>query len=149
MIVKLSDIEFRILKRIIGQYIATEAELKGQYGDREVVKDPPKWDAENNGSFVGCRWSDCPPDYLEELAGFFEWKASKDKQLPVDQQRFSQKSGKPFWMYDERDARLMRGWAVANANHDKKLAAKAAAEALPPPERRMGPAMDPDADIPF
>lgn len=58
-----------------GDLIASDAELDSQYGNPEIRKDPPRWTGQ---SYAGARMSECPTDYLLNLAGFFDWKAQKD-----------------------------------------------------------------------
>lgn len=50
-------------------------DIRGQYGDPIVRKDPPRW---SGPSFVGRKYSQCTPEYLRSMAGFLQWKAGKD-----------------------------------------------------------------------
>ena len=55
--------------------IASDADLDGQYGDEEVKKNPKRWTGE---SFIGRRMSECSPEFLDSLAGHFDYKAERD-----------------------------------------------------------------------
>jgi hypothetical protein len=105
--------------------IASDADLSGPYGDPEVRKDPPRWTGQ---SYAGCRMSDCPPDYLENLASFFDWKARKD-----DESNAVDGKGNPKSKWARLDASRARGWSRRNANKPgrPKPAAPKAAEAVP------------------
>lgn len=150
MIVNLNEQQFKVLKRILSQYIATPQELKGNFADKVVKKNPPKWKGED---FVGAKWSECSAEWLDEMAGFLEWKAGKDKLLPPEQQRHSPTSGKPYWLYDEQDARYMRGWAASKTKGDYSAKAREAAKAAMPPDDTPRSVATPpppeDDDIPF
>lgn len=86
-----------------GSDVATDRDLDGPHGDQVVRKDPKRWDVAK-GSYVGCRWSECPPDYLDTLAGFKEWQAGMDdKKGDEDSKRKAS--------FSRLDAKRMRGWA--------------------------------------
>ncbi len=76
--------------------IANDADLDGERGDPQVKFDPKRWNGE---SFKGAHYSECPPEYLAELASFLEWSASKP--LPGKEK---------YAAYDARDAGLARAW---------------------------------------
>ena len=79
-------------------------DLDGKYGNPEVRKDPPRWKGMTQ---VGKTYSQCPPEYLDELASFFEWQATMDdKQGRVDNKGRA-KSG-----FRRMDAGRARGWAL-------------------------------------
>lgn len=80
--------------------IANDAELDGQYGDPIIKKDPSRWRGE---SFVGCTYSQTTPEYLDELASFKEWTASKNDESEAKRK---------YAAYDRRDAARARGWAA-------------------------------------
>lgn len=82
---------------------ATDAMLNGQGGDPVIKRDPPRWKGE---SCIGKTFSQCSPAYLDELAGFFEWLASKNRAEGA-----LTANKRPKADYNERDARLARGWA--------------------------------------
>jgi hypothetical protein len=105
--------------------IASDADLSGPYGNPEVRKDPPWWTGQ---SYAGCRMSDCPPDYLENLASFFGWKARKD-----DESNAVDGKGNPKSKWSRLDAARARGWARRNANKPgrPKPAAPKPAEQVP------------------
>ena len=81
--------------------VASDADLDGKYGDPEIRRDPPRWDGP---SYVGQKFSHCPADYLETLAGFYEWKATKDEAKGDEQ-------SKKYARYARQDAARARGWA--------------------------------------
>lgn len=83
--------------------VATDGELDSPYGNPEIRKDPPRWSGK---SYVGSRMSDCPADYLENLAGFKDWQARKQEEAnEVDAK------GRPRSDWSRKDAKLARGWA--------------------------------------
>lgn len=84
--------------------VASDSDLEGTYGDPPVRKDPPRWNAAN-GSYVGCRLSECPIEYLETLAALFDWQAEKD-----EEQGKTTAAGKPTAPYKRKDAARCRGW---------------------------------------
>ena len=53
--------------------LATDAEMDGQYGNKPVFKDPPRWKGE---SFKGRPLSECSAEFLDEMASFCDWKAA-------------------------------------------------------------------------
>ena len=53
---------------------ASDADLGGEHGDPIVKWDPKQWKGE---SFVGKRFSQCSPEYLDSVAGLCQWKAKK------------------------------------------------------------------------
>lgn len=127
---KFTEAEVKILKGIVEERVASLKELKGKYTDREVRKDPPKY---TGPSCVGLKWSQCTPDYLDDLASFTEWRIGKEKEKPEAEQRRTQK-GELAWKYDERDAKLIRAWAMKLRIEGPKQVAQAAQEAMTDPE---------------
>lgn len=85
--------------------MASGADLDGKFGN-PTVKDPPKWDGE---SFTGCTMSQCSPEYLDSLAGFYEWQSGKDQEAGK-----LTSGGKPASDFKLRDAARARGWAKRN-----------------------------------
>ena len=83
--------------------VADAADLDGPYGDPEIRRDPPRWTGE---SMVGKRYSECPADYLDNLAGFNAWRAQKD-----DEQQAVDAKGRPKSHWAKLDAARARGWA--------------------------------------
>lgn len=77
--------------------IASDDDLDGRYGNPEIRRDPPRWTGE---SMVGRKYSDCPPEYLDTLAGFHDWRADQDD-----------KKGDPRAKWPRLDAARARGWA--------------------------------------
>jgi hypothetical protein len=80
---------------------ASEADLDGQWGDRQIRKDPPRWDGE---SFQGRTMSECPVAYLRALSEFLTWQADKDEQK-------GDASKLKYVGYARKDACLALGWA--------------------------------------
>lgn len=118
-----------------GGAVASDRDLDGQYGDPEVKrKDPPRWDGP---SFVGRRYSECPPDYLDCLVGFLEWKAGKDSEKGTDE-------GNKYAKYARTDAARARGWAKR-----KRAGWKPAPTSNAALFGDDGPAQPADDDIPF
>lgn len=83
--------------------VADTGDLDGPYGDPEIRKDPPRWTGESQ---VGKRYSECPADYLESLAGFNTWRAQKD-----DESGAVDAKGRPKSYWAKLDAARARGWA--------------------------------------
>lgn len=80
--------------------VATDRELDDpQYGDQIVRSDPKRWSGE---SFAGRRWSDCSPEFLDMLAGLYDWHAENERTTP-GKERFARIS--------ESRAACARGWA--------------------------------------
>jgi len=90
-----------------GGEVATDAELDGQYGDPEIKKDPTRWQGE---SFVGRRYSETSPEYLDMVASLEDWRAGKDDE--AGQRGEMNNRGKPKDGYFARkNAARARGWA--------------------------------------
>lgn len=85
----------------IGKEVATDADLDGQYGNPVIRRDPKRWTGE---SYVGSRYSDTTPEYLEEVASFKDWQAQQDDKKGDDESR-----KKASW--NRKDAARARGWA--------------------------------------
>lgn len=77
-------------------------DIDGKYGNPTVRRDPPKWTGE---SYKDHPYSECPPDYLRQLAGFLTWQADKDEQK-VDDEKAVKYAG-----YKRTDAARARAWA--------------------------------------
>lgn len=116
--------------------IADDADLDSQWGNPSVFKDPPKWEGP---SYAGAKFSDCPPDFLDTLAGFLAWRARK-----CDEEGKTAKNGQPQSVYLLRDAARARGWAV-------RARAKATAHRRPVATNPTGRGSmnDEDNDVPF
>jgi hypothetical protein len=111
--------------------VAPASELDSQYGDPTVRKDPPKWTGD---SFAGKPYSACSPEFLDNLAGFLEWKAGKDTEKgDADSLKYAG--------YARKDAARARGWAARNREKPAP-----SADLFGGPD--VGGAFD-DADIPF
>lgn len=83
-----------------GASFAQPVDLDSEYGNPVMKKDPPRWKGE---SYVGKTLSQCPPDYLENLAGFREWQAEKNEADPAKAK---------YAGNDRKDAARARGWAA-------------------------------------
>jgi hypothetical protein len=83
--------------------VATDEELNGRWGNPAVFKDPPRWEGQ---PYEGVQFSACPPEYLENLASFLEWRAQKE-----DEQDKRDKQGRPRSSWSRKEAKLARGWA--------------------------------------
>jgi len=95
-----------------GGEVATDAELDGQYGDPEIKKDPTRWQGE---SFVGRRYSETSPEYLDMVASLEDWRAGKDDE--AGQRGEMNNRGKPKDGYFARkNAARARGWAKRKRN---------------------------------
>lgn len=103
-----------------GGAIASDYEMSGEWGNPTVHKDPPRWKGD---SFAACQFSDCPSEYLNELANFFDWCADRDEEN--GKTYLHKKSGeqRPTAPLRRKDAALARGWAKRN---EGKVAAEAA-----------------------
>ena len=86
--------------------VATDADLDGEYGNPEVRFDPKRWTGD---SYVGLRYSACPPAYLETMAGFLDWCAEND--ATSDNEKYRKNA-----RYKTLDAARARGWARRNAS---------------------------------
>lgn len=89
--------------------VASDADLDGPYGNPDVRFDPKRW---KGPSYVGCKMSDCPSDYLECTADFADWLAKKRREEGDEK-----KAG-----YAARDAARARGWARRNDGTGKPVA---------------------------
>lgn len=87
---------------------ATDADLDGPRGNPEVRFEPKAW---KGAPMRGRRFSDCDPDFLDQLAAFKLWQAKKDDDAgaagEVDAKGYP-KSGK----WARVDAGLAAGWAA-------------------------------------
>lgn len=82
-----------------GGEVASARDLDSQWGN-PTVKDPKRW---TGPTYSGKRMSECPPEYLEELADFKDWQADKREDEGPDGIK---KAG-----YCRKDAARARGWA--------------------------------------
>jgi hypothetical protein len=87
--------------------IAPDSDLDSQWGDPEVRKDSPQWIKMGGASYVGRKFSECPSDYLEALASFFDWKAGKDEAEGTPEKL-------KYAGYARKDAARARGHAKRN-----------------------------------
>ena len=90
--------------------IASDADLDGQYGDEEVKKNPKRWTGE---SFIGRRMSECSPEFLDSLAGHFDYKAERDAEDAANaEDEETANAKKKYAGYSRRSAARARGWAA-------------------------------------
>ena len=92
--------------------VASDRELDSQYGNNPIKKDPSGkyWSGE---SYVSCRFSEVPPEYLDAFA---KWKDAsaymKNKDAnDLGKSADDREKAKKYAGYDKKDARLARGWA--------------------------------------
>ncbi len=85
-----------------------DVDIHGPHGDPEIRKDPPRWDGD---SCVGLRYSECPCDYLDSLAGFLEWKAAKNDADPAKEK---------YARYDRLDAARAKKWSALKRDEAKR-----------------------------
>jgi hypothetical protein len=111
-----------------GGLVADTSDLDSQYGDPEVRKDPTRWIADGGKSFVGLRFSQCTPEYLDALASLKDWMADKDEQKGTEE-------GTKYARYGRLDASRARGWAERLRNG---WAPKTRAAAAPAPYGKSG-----------
>lgn len=110
-----------------GGEVAADSDLDGKYGNPEIRFDPKRWTGQ---SYVGSRFSDCPAEYLDEVASFNDWRASKDEE-----------KGDPKAKWPRLDAARARGWAA-------RIRANGGA-AHRPPANELHADADPMDDVPF
>jgi len=100
----------RIIKAIgavftggVGGDIAEDDDLDGKFGNEPIRKNPTPtyW---KGPSYIGKRFSECPPEYLDALAKY------KDVCAKLTE-KGGDASKKKFVEYDRRDAARARGWA--------------------------------------
>jgi len=92
--------------------VSPDSDLDSEYGNPSIRKDPRDWTGE---SYVGCNFSDAPPEYLEMLAASYDWRAGKDDEAGANGEL--DKRGKPKSGYYPRlDAARARGWAQRKRN---------------------------------
>ena len=110
-----------------------DADLDGKYGNPEVRMIPSKWHGQD---FKGWKYSDCPPEFLDELAGMLDAIARKQAGDPA-------KAKYADW--SAKDAARARAWA------DRHRAKGTGPVLVPPPAIDWGPASGDTKsdDIPF
>jgi len=85
---------------------ADASEIRSQYADRAVRKDPKRWAGE---SMIGRTYSQCSPEFLGIAAEAEEFFANKDAASP--EPRKTNKGG--FWYeLNRKEARIMRRFAI-------------------------------------
>jgi len=86
-----------------GGEVASDSELDGQYGDKLIKKDPPRY---KGPPLAPCNMSEGSPEWLDALASFCDWRASRD-----DETNAVDDKGRPKSYWAKKDAALARGWA--------------------------------------
>ena len=86
--------------------VASDDDLDSAYGDPQV-KFLPQRMQDTWSHLEGKHFSECPADFLEDLAGFLEWKAGKQEKGGEVTTK-----GQPKAKYTKRDAAMARGWAL-------------------------------------
>lgn len=81
------------------QKTVSDADLDGKYGNPEVRMVPSKWTGRD---YKGWRFSDCPPEFLDEMAGMLDAVARKQAGDPA-------KAKYADW--SAKDAAKARAWA--------------------------------------
>jgi len=82
------------------QKTVDDGDLDGKYGNPEVRMIPSKWHGQD---FKGWKYADCPPEFLDELAGMLDAIARKQAGDPA-------KAKYADW--SAKDAARARGWAA-------------------------------------
>jgi hypothetical protein len=81
--------------------VADDHDLDSQWGDETVKLNPRDWMGE---SYKGQPMSECPPDFLDQVAKACDYFAQKNEGKITDK-------GKPKSDFDRRTAARARGWA--------------------------------------
>lgn len=82
-------------------------DLDSEQGNFVVFKDPPLWVRDGGESFAGKRLSECPPEYLDAVSSYEQWRADqarKDNKLSA--------KGNPIWELRQKDAARASAWAA-------------------------------------
>ncbi len=89
-----------------GEKIADDRDLDGQYGNPTIKFDPKEkyW---QGASYVGYKFSECAPEYLDATARYLDACAYM-KRKDGDEKSAG---------YKEKDAARARGWATRNRNN--------------------------------
>lgn len=103
--------------------IASDKDLDSQYGDPVVrMKDPRDW---TGPIMKGRKFSECPPEYLDQIADRFDYFADK-----ADDEGEKLDNGKAASHYKRIDSARARGWAARiRSGRHKQRAEPAAAPA--------------------
>jgi hypothetical protein len=83
--------------------VADDADLDGTYGNPKVNFNPRDW---HGDVMKGARFSECPAEFLDLLAGAFDYFARK-----AEENDETTTNGKPVAPYKRKDAARARGWA--------------------------------------
>jgi hypothetical protein len=86
--------------------VASDRELDGEYGDPQLKIVPKKL-----ASLKGSRMSSCTAADLEEIAGFFDWKADKELEAAdLATGSAEQATKRKYARFSRGDAAKARGW---------------------------------------
>lgn len=113
-----------------------DIDLSQEWNNPVVRKDPKNWLEQGGTSFEGRRFSECPPAYLDALAGLFTWMAKKD-----------QESGATYVSKKTGEALPTAPLKLKDAARAKAWAAKLRATGTTPAGREPG--SDDDTSLPF
>jgi hypothetical protein len=91
-----------------GGEVADDRDLDGKYGDFVVKFHPKDWNGE---PMKGRKLSECSAEFLEMLAGSFDYFAKK-----AEESDEKTSSGKLVAPYKRKDAARCRGWAARIRN---------------------------------
>jgi len=78
----------------------TDEDLDGKYGNPEVRMVPSRW---RGPDYKGWKFGDCPPEFLDEMAGMLDAIARKQAGDPAKAK---------FADWSAKDAARARGWAA-------------------------------------
>lgn len=119
---KLQGLEQRVAKlegaKIVSAVAADSSsifpfvKLDETWANAQVRKDPKFWDGE---SMVGKTFSECSAEYLEKLAGYYQYMAERAAGDPNPK---CDAKGKPYFERDKFTAKLARTWAAFKRSND-------------------------------
>ena len=121
--------------------------LDKEWADKVIQKDPKRW---KGAPMVGRHYSEAPADWLDMAAGALEYKVAQAKQDPTPrlQPEGRKDAGKPWYLVDEFEAKLVRAWA--RRNRQMPPAAESSAKApTSQPSLSLAAGGHIDDDIPF
>lgn len=112
---KLTNVSARVSK-LENKLVSTEAKasdkdvfpfvkLDEAWADQQIKYDPKSWKGESQ---VGKTFSQVPVEYLDEYAGYYQWRYVKGTQ---DAAPKLDPKGKPYYERDKFTAKLARTWA--------------------------------------
>lgn len=105
-----------------GGAIASDEDLDSEWGDPVVKKDPKRWLDKGGASYAGCQYSQCPSDYLKQLASLFDWMADQDESKGKTYTNKRTGKEEPTAPFNRKAAARARGWARRNEGKTAKPA---------------------------